>query len=334
MRDSRIQFGILGCGMIANVHADAIKRIPEAILTGVAGTDMAMTEQFARKYGIQAYNNYDQMLKDDKIDVICICTPSGFHAQHAIQAMETGKHVVLEKPMALDTKNADEIISVCEKTGKHLTVISQLRFSEDIIRVKKLLADGVFGKVSLCSLYMKYYRSPEYYSSSEWKGTKRFDGGGALMNQGIHGFDLLEYIGGSIKDVKGKIGTLCHQIEVEDTAVAMLEFQNGALGVIEASTCAYPGFERRIEIHGDRGYVVLKENNIEKMMIDGEVIETRSLDVAGTAREPAAVQSDMHLLQIKNLIGAIKGNEKLLVDCFEGRNAVRVIEEIYRCDNG
>lgn len=328
-----IKFGIVGCGMIANIHADAINHIPDAVLVGVAGADLQMTEAFAQKYQIKAYESYERMLDDPMIDVVCICTPSGFHAQHAIMALRAGKHVALEKPMAFDTKSADEIISVCQQTGKLLTVISQLRFSEDIIKAKKLLANNALGKLSLCSLYMKYYRSPEYYSASDWKGTKRFDGGGALMNQGIHGVDILEYIVGPIKDIKGKIGTLCHAIEVEDTAVAMLEFQDGALGVIEASTCAYPGFDRKIEIYGERGCIVLRENQIEKLMIDGVDIEVKQVQKARTANDPAALQSELHQQQLKNLINAITGKEALLIDCFEGRKAIRVIEEIYQCEN-
>lgn len=325
-----MKFGILGCGMIANIHADAIKNIENATLVGVADNYFEFAEKFAVKHGVKAYANYQEMLADEDIDVVCICTPSCFHSSNAIEAMSAGKHVVLEKPMALSTKDADEVIKVSEKTGKLVTVICQLRFSADIQRVKKLIENNAFGRITLCSLYMKYYRSREYYASSNWKGTLKFDGGGALMNQGIHGIDLLEYMVGDIKDIQGKIRTLSHQIEVEDTAVAMIEFKNGALGVIEGSTCAYPGFERKIEIHGDKGYVVLIENNIAKLMIDGQEQAVADFDVIATASDPSAVQSAMHKLQIENLIDAIEGKKKLLINCKEGRKAVRVIEEIYQ----
>ena len=330
MEQTNYHFGILGCGMIANIHAQAIQEIPNATLIGVADNRVENAERFAKQYGVRPYDSYEQMLSDPTLDVICICTPSGFHAQNAMEALKHGKHVVLEKPMALSTESADEIIATCEKTGKLLTVISQLRFSDDILKVKKLLTENAFGKITLCSLYMKYYRSQEYYSSSPWKGTKKFDGGGALMNQGIHGVDLLEYIVGPVKEVQGKARTLSHAIEVEDTAVAMLEFKNGALGVIEASSCAYPGFERRLEIHGDRGYVLLKNNKIEKMMVNETEVHSEPIKESGTANDPTKVGSYMHMLQIKNLIAAIRGEEKLLVDCHEGRKAIRIIEEIYR----
>lgn len=326
------KFGILGCGMIAGIHADAINNIEGAELVAVADNNHEYAESFAKKHGVKAYASYADMLKSD-VDVVCVCTPSCFHAQNAIDAMRAGKHVVLEKPMALSTDDADRVIAVSKETGKLVTVICQLRFSPDVQRLKKLVGKGAFGRISLCTLSMKYHRSSEYYSSSPWKGTLKFDGGGALMNQGIHGIDLLEYIVGDVKEVQGKIRTLSHKIEVEDSAVAMLEFENGALGVIEASTCAYPGFERKIEIHGDRGYAILVENSIEKLMINGEEQPTVKGEVANTASDPSAVQSGMHRLQIENLIKSIEGKEKLLIDCHEGRRAVRIIEDIYRSSN-
>ena len=326
------KFGILGCGMIAGIHADAIKKIDGANLSAVADNNPEYARSFAEKHGAKPYESYDEMLRSD-VDVVCICTPSCFHAQNAIDAMRAGKHVVLEKPMALSTEDADRVIAVSKETGKLVTVICQLRFSPDVQRLKKLVSDGAFGKLTLCTLSMKYHRSMEYYNSSPWKGTLKFDGGGALMNQGIHGIDLLEYIVGGVKDVQGKIRTLSHKIEVEDTAVAMLEFECGAIGTIVASTCAYPGFERRIEIHGDRGYAVLVENSIEKLMIDGIEQSTEKVAVANTASDPTAVPSEMHKIEIENLLSAIEGKGELLIDATEGRRAVRIIEDIYRSSN-
>lgn len=330
MYQEPISFGIVGCGMISNIHAQAIKRIPSARLVGVADKCIENARQFAEKYQIKSYDDYAHLLSDPEIQVICVCTPSCFHAKNAIDAMEHGKHVVLEKPMALTAESADEIIRTCQKTGMLLTVISQLRFSEDIREVKKLLEENAIGKVSLCSLYMKYYRSRDYYASSSWKGRRSYDGGGALLNQGIHGVDLLEYIAGSVKKIHGKVRTISHQIEVEDTAVAMLEFENGALGVIEASTCAYPGFERRLEICGDEGYILLEDNRISKMMIHGEEVNRNLTAENETASDPTNLSCEMHQLQIQNLIAAIKGEENLLIDCYEGKKAVRLINEIYR----
>ena len=326
----KTKFGIVGCGMIANVHAKAIGDICNTELVGVADNSYDFALKFAQKWGVKAFNDYNELLSDKEIDVVCICTPSCFHAQNAIDALNSGKHVVLEKPMAITVEDTDKIIETCSKTGKLLTVISQLRFSKDILKIKKLIEEGAFGKITLCELNMKYYRTPEYYSSSPWKGTLKFDGGGALMNQGIHGIDLLEFIMGDIKTVKGKAKTLFHDIEVEDTAVAIVEFNNGALGTIIASSCAYPGFNRKITICGSDGYVILSENKIEKLVIGKQFCEDNFVGDLGGSSDPTKLDSDYHKLQFENLLSAIKGEGKLLIDCYEGKKAVKIIENIYK----
>lgn len=326
----KYNFGILGCGVISKTHALAIDNIENATLLGVADNNAEYARAFAQKNGVKAYESYQDMLADKDIDVVCICTPSGFHASNAIDALNAGKHVILEKPMSISNEWADKVIEACERTGKKLTVISQFRFSEDIKRVKKLIEENAFGKISLCTLTMKYYRNPEYYSSSSWRGTLRFDGGGALINQGIHGVDMLDYILGPITNVKGKIATISHDIEGEDTAVALFQTANGALGVIQASTCAYPGFDRRIEIHGDKGYVCLLENKIEKLMVNGEMVDLGELNFTSTANDNTVMDYRMHKAQFENLINGIEGKEKILVDCYEGKKALAIIQNIYQ----
>lgn len=329
--DGRVYgFGILGCGMIANVHAAVIRELSCGQLRGVADKDFVVADQFARQHGTKAYADYEAMLSEPDVDVVCICTPSCFHVPNTLQALEGGKHVVLEKPMAFRTADADEIIRACERKGKQVTVISQLRFSEDVAKIKELLRENAFGRISLCSLSMKYYRSREYYAHSPWKGTRKFDGGGALMNQGIHGIDLLQYLMGPVKDVFGRTGTICHDIEVEDTAVAAIRFENGAMGVIEASTCAYPGFERRIEIHGDCGYVILSEDRIEKLMVRGEEIPLSSHSKAiRTAGDPRTLDCELHRRQMEDFLSAIRGGKPPMMDAREGRKAIDLIERIY-----
>ena len=323
-------FGILGCGVISKTHALAISEIENAKLLGVADNNIEYARVFAQKNGVKAYESYQEMLADKDIDVVCICTPSGFHASNAIEALNSGKHVVLEKPMSISNEWADKVIEACERTGKKLTVISQFRFSEDIKRVKQLIEENAFGKISLCTLTMKYYRNPEYYSSSSWRGTLRFDGGGALINQGIHGVDMLDYIVGPINNVKGKIATISHNIEGEDTAVAFFQTANGALGVIQGSTCAYPGFDRRIEIHGDKGYVCLLENKIEKLMVNGEMVDLGELNFTSTANDNTVMDYRMHKAQLENLLNAIEGKEEILVDCYEGKKALAIIQKVYK----
>ena len=277
----------MGCGAVADYHARAIASLERAELVGVADKSPERAEAFAEKYGTKAYSNYAEMLADPEIDAVCICTPSGMHAQNSLDALASKKHVVVEKPMALCTSDADKMIAACRESGCLLTVICQLRFSNGVQKLKALVEEGTFGSLGLCDLYMKYWRSPGYYASSPWKGSREMDGGGALMNQGIHGVDALLYILGDAKLLSGKTKTIYHDIEVEDTAVATLEFECGALGVIEASTCSYPGFSRRIEICESQGAATLRENEIEKLVIGDRVIEVeKGTDIHKTASDP------------------------------------------------
>ena len=323
-----LKFGILGAGMAANLHATALKDVECAELVGIADASTKRAEEFADKYGVRAFSSFDEMLKGD-LDAICICTPSYYHADNAIAAMRAGKHVIIEKPMALSVEDADRIIAVSRETGRLVSVVSQFRFSENFTRLKSAIDNGEFGKISLCTLTMKYYRSEEYYSSSDWKGTLKYDGGGALMNQGIHGVDLVQYLMGGVKRASGRVATLYHNIETEDTAVASVEFENGALGVIVGSTCATPGFARTIEINGDRGYAIFKENSFEKFVIDGKEIEVQAKVSINSASDPAALDIGMHTRQLTNFVRAIFGEEKLLIDGDEGKKAVKIITDIY-----
>ncbi len=324
-------FGIVGCGAAATTHARLLAELPDAVLVGVADKNPDSAKKFAAEYGARAYGSYEEMLADENIDIITVTTPSYFHKENAIAALEAKKHVVLEKPMALSAADCDEIIEKIKETGKQLTVMAQMRMSEDVVKVKRLVEEGAFGKISLVELTMKYYRDESYYGNSNWRGTLKFDGGGALINQGIHGIDFVMYIMGDILRVKAMKKTACHKIEAEDTLTAVAEFECGALGVIEASTCAYPGFERVIKIHGSEGYVEMTENNITALMIKGEVQEHVS-EVGYFSGASTNTVSNVyyHKAQVMNFISAIRGEEKIVSDCYDGRRAVRVIEQIYK----
>jgi predicted dehydrogenase len=326
-----VRFGIIGCGVIAAVHITALAEIAHAEFYGVFDHSPERREAFAAKYGVRAYASYAAMLADPAIDAVIICTPSGLHADQAVQALREGKHVVLEKPMALSIADCEKLCREAELSRCVLTVISQHRFREDVQTVKRLIDEGAFGKLVMCDLYMKYWRDPSYYASGAWRGTWQMDGGGALMNQGIHGVDLMRYMVGDAKLLRGRAKTLVHDIEVEDTAAALLEFDCGALGVIEASTSAYPGFSRRIEIHGSKGYATLVDSTLERLCVRGEVLveQTVATDV-GTASNPSLLGHEGHLLQLKNFVGTIFGEEELLITARDGCEAVRLIEEIYR----
>ena len=262
---SKLGFGIIGCGVIADFHANALFELSaDAEIIGVADVNYDAAEKFANRHRIRAYPDVAALLADKAVDVVCICTPSGYHADVVKQAAEAGKHIVVEKPMAITTEQLDAIVRCCEANGVMLTSIAQSRFSRSVIRTKNAVEEGLLGRIVTADIYMKYFRSQEYYDSGSWRGTKRLDGGGALMNQGIHGVDLLLYLAGPVKRVYARAKTLARKIEVEDTLSAVVDFASGAIGVIQATTSVYPGYPRRLEINGERGSIALEENSIAK----------------------------------------------------------------------
>lgn len=330
MNMNEIKFAIIGCGTIGDVHARAIMELEGAVIAAVCDFSFERAKEFAARYDALAYSDYDELLKDESIDVISICTPSGLHANQTIAALNAGKHVLVEKPMALNSKDAEAIVAASKKSNKITSVVFQSRYMEDVKELKRLIDSGELGNIILCDMYMKYWRDEEYFKVSKWRGTFAMDGGGALMNQGIHGIDLLHYLLGKPKLISAKVKTLRHNIETEDTAVAAVEYPCGALGVIEAATSTPPGFGRRIEVHGTRGYAVLCEGSLEKIFIDGKYIIDEDIKIPdGSATDPSKMKHDKHLLQYSNFIGAIKGNEEILSSAEDGYNAVNFIEQIY-----
>ncbi len=325
----KMNFAIFGCGVIAGFHAAALGDIENAVLYACADVTRAKADAFAEKHGTRAYADFDALLSDPDIDVVTICTPNGTHAELAIKALTAGKNVVLEKPMAITVHDCEKIIEAAKNAKGKITVISQLRTSPDIQRAREIVRSGALGRIVLADLTMKYYRAPEYYKGS-WRGTKKMDGGGALMNQGIHGVDILQYLVGGVKSIASIVRTLSHDIEVEDTAVASLEFESGALGVIVASTATHPGFEREIRINGTRGAIEITENQIVRLVIDGKEEPCTKFEGASGASSNTAISHAEHSKQLASFIRVLNGEACEYVDEFEGKKAVEIIETIYK----
>ena len=257
-------FGIIGCGMIANFHAKAIEDVRGARLVACYDTFPAAADRLAASTGCRAYHKLDSMLADPDIDIVTIGTPSGAHRDPAIAAAQAGKHVIVEKPLEITLKRCDQIIAACKKHRVKLSTIFPSRFHHSSIELKRAIDERRFGKLTMGDAYVKWYRSQEYYDSGAWRGTWELDGGGALMNQAIHSVDLLTWLMGPVVDIRAQAATLAHKrIAVEDTAVATLRFKNGALGVIEATTAAYPGYLKRLAIHGSEGTATMEEEDIK-----------------------------------------------------------------------
>ncbi|MBL7075764.1 Gfo/Idh/MocA family oxidoreductase [candidate division KSB1 bacterium] len=333
MGKARLGFGIIGCGTIAPFHVNGIMKNKDADLVAVSDVREDKTKEFAGKYGIDWYTDFHQLLRRNDIDIVSICTPSSMHADMTVAAAKAGKHVIVEKPLGINLEQTDRAIKACQKAGVKLAVAFQLRLEGTFKGVKRAIDEGVLGNLILGDTYIKSYRSQEYYDSADWKGTWEFDGGGALMNQGIHGIDLLLWMMGPVDTVYAYTGTLARNIQVEDTAVAVLTFKNGAFGVIEGTTSVYPGLEPRLEIHGTKGTVVMVGNNIERREIIGEEKEKpiyKESSVGRGVAEPTDIGMEGHRLLIEDMIEAMKENRSPAINGSEGRKAVELILAIYR----
>ncbi|MBO7157778.1 MAG: Gfo/Idh/MocA family oxidoreductase [Clostridia bacterium] len=331
--ERKIGFGIIGCGVIADFHANALFGLSEdAVLVGVADARLPAAERFAREKQVRAFESVDELLACPEIDVVTICVPSGLHAELAIKAANAGKHIIVEKPMAITKEQLDAMEEACERNGVMLSSVAQSRFTIGVRKAKQAIEEGYLGKLVCADVYMKFNRTQEYYNTGGWRGTKAMDGGGALMNQGIHGVDLLLYLAGDVKSVYAVSKTLARQIEVEDTLSAVLEFKSGATGVIQATTSVYPGYPRRLELNGDKGTIVLEEGNLIRWDMEDTTLPAVTLksNVRSSASTPTDFSADNHTKQFKDVIQALRGGTKPLVDLREGRRAVDLILAIYQ----
>src|SRR6202140_5080872 len=223
-----LRFGLVGCGVIGPVHAEALASLPDALLVAVADLDIERAQKLTATYGGTPYHDLQSMLQRERLDVVIICTPSGLHGEHACQVMRSGRHVIVEKPMEIRRETLDEMLRVQQETGVKLAVISQHRFDPAIQQVRQLADEQAFGKLVLGNALIPWWRSQAYYDSGAWRGTWKLDGGGVLMNQSIHSIDLLQWLMGPVKSVVAYTDTLAHRMETEDVAGAGLGFGNGA----------------------------------------------------------------------------------------------------------
>ena len=331
--NGQVGFAIIGFGMISHYHTAAISATPNARLAGFYDTSASIAGKSAQAHRVRAYASLEDIWDDENVDAVSICTPSGLHGTLALEAIRHKKHVLIEKPIALTLEDCDRIIETARLMRVKVCVVSQLRFSQAVRQAGKLIQSGALGRLVSADLYMKYYRSQEYYDSSSWRGTWAMDGGGALMNQGIHGIDVLQYLAGPVSSIFARSRTLARRMETEDAISAVVEYQNGALGVIQATTSVYPGFPRRIELCGDHGVLILEEDCIVHAEFDHPVsvpIIQGGVSAAGSHRNPEDISAEGHTRQVTNLVNAILYDEPLLVDGIEGRKAVRLILGAYQ----
>lgn len=335
---TRTKFALVGAGVIGKHHGLVMSQLADRVeLVAVADVKRDRAEQLAAARGGRPYGSLSQALAAEEIDVVVVCTPTGRHGEVAIEALDAGKHVIVEKPAEITVAKTDGIIAAQRKAGTLVTVISQHRFDPATETTLAAIGRGELGRLTSGIASIDWWRGQSYYDSGDWRGTWELDGGGALMNQGVHTVDLLVAALGRPVEVFAYAGTLAHErIEVEDVAVGVVRFESGALGVLHATTAAYPGLSARLQVHGDRGSAVIDNDQLaffqvtaggadreEKLM---GTTESRAVPTAGS--DPGQL-SDAHRLQYLNFLGALDGTEKLRVDLETNRQSIGIITGAY-----
>lgn len=333
-----IRFALIGTGAIARTHLAAVSRIPEAQIVAVCSRDRARATQVAEPLGARALDSIEETVALSEIDAVLVATPSGTHHEAVLPALRAGKHVLCEKPLDISSERVSQMIREAAAAGVILAGFFPLRCGAGAQIIRAAVAAGRFGRLTFLSARVKWWREASYYASSTWRGTWQLDGGGALMNQGIHAVDLLQWLGGCPQEVSAFSSTTAHEgLEVEDTLAACLRYDNGCLATIEAATSCYPGLDLTLEISGEAGTAILVNDRIdfwqfrEELPSDaalrsGEATET----VFGGKSDPQAISCEGHRQQIDEFCKALRGEPAEIIRGEEAARSVAIIEAIYR----
>lgn len=334
MTPKKLGVAIAGCGMIGDFHIKAMQNIPELEVVGVWDVASDLAAKVAEKWKVAAYPSYEKLLEDPKVDVVDICLPAGVHAEYGTKAAEVGKHLIVEKPIDVTAKAAEELIAACKKADVFLAVILQNRFAPSVLKVKRAIDENLLGRPLYGEATIKWYRPDSYYTSKPWKGTWEFDGGGALMCQGIHSIDLLLWFMGNVKSLKSFVRTSLHDIEVEDLAAAVVEFDSGAIGSVVGSTAMKPGFPERVELYGEKGSIALEAGRIVRWKVDGadEAEHLDTVPVGSGSSDPGGIPLENHVAQLQAIASAILVGKQPPVSGEEAMRSMNCILDIYKAD--
>jgi UDP-N-acetyl-2-amino-2-deoxyglucuronate dehydrogenase len=328
-----IHIGLIGGGNITDTHARAARAIAGVEIAAVYGTNANKVASLCREHGGKPYHDFDAFLAHRPMSLVAIGSPSGLHAAHGIAAAQLGLHVLTEKPIEISTTRADALISAADRSGVKLGVMFQDRVKPGIRQLREWVCAGAIGRPLLVDARVKWYRPPEYYSGSRWRGTLALDGGGALINQAVHTVDLLLWLLGDVVRVQSRTTTAQHKIEAEDTAVAILEFASGALCTFQATTAAYPGYPRRIEITGSEGTVILEQDRVVAVNlrnVPAGISAEIAPDGNQSASSPVVTDFRGHQALFEDFIRAIERDGTPVCDGREGRRSIALIEAIYQ----
>ena len=327
------KFALVGCGRISKRHSEllGLNQISGAVLVAVCDVKYEKAVNVASKYGVNAYSDMHEMMKNEEIDVVVILTESGNHAQNTIALAKYGKHIVVEKPMALTLEDADSMINECDRNGIRLFVIKQNRFNLPVTKLKDAIVKDRFGKLVLGTVRVRWCRPQSYYDQDSWRGTWSMDGG-IITNQASHHIDLLQYMMGEVESVQAMASTALVDIEAEDTAIVNLKFKNGALGIIEATGATRPNdLEGSISILGEKGSVVIGGFSVNKMQT-WDFIDNNENDkniIKEYSENPPNVYGYGHQAYYENVVSSLDKAEKQSVDGLQGRKSLELINAIY-----
>ena len=326
----RIRVALVGCGRISKNHLDAIAKVPELALVSVADTSLTRASEVGAAHGVPAFGSLEEMLAQVPSDLVAVCTPSGLHPQHGIEAARAGRHVLTEKPMAISLAGADDLVQACDTAGVHLFVVKQNRLNPPIQLLKRAVDKGRFGRIYMANTTVRWTRPQEYYDQESWRGTWEFDGG-AMMNQASHYVDLMQWLVGPVESVMAKTATQARRIEAEDSGVAVLKFRSGALGVIEVNVLTYPrNLEGSITILGEKGSVKIggtAVNRVEHWQFESYDDDDKLIDAANTS--PPSVYGFGHEGYYRNLLPVLRGEARPDTDGRAGRKSLELILGIY-----
>lgn len=326
-----MNIAIVGCGFIAKKHALAISNIKGAKLVAVCDKITSSMDYYIEEFEAAAYNDLSEMLENETIDIVCICTPSGYHASIAIQVAKAKKHIIVEKPIAMTLEETQMIIDVATENDVKLAVVHPNRFRPVVRKLRALIDQGLLGKISHASCIVNWNRNQEYYDQAPWRGTKQYDGG-VLMNQAIHNLDLLLWFMGKPKQVFSMEATRFRDIEAEDVSMGIIQFDSGALGSVEASTTVYPkNFEESITLFGEKGTVKIggaNALNFEHLLIKGVTNEEANSLKENVKNDPWGVPG--HQCIIEDMIQAIKEDRDPAVTGEDGKEVLKLVVSLYK----
>jgi UDP-N-acetyl-2-amino-2-deoxyglucuronate dehydrogenase len=328
--DKNFRIALVGCGRISKNHFDAIAQVDGLDLVGVCDSDATRAERAGKERGVPAFTSLKKMLDETDPDVVTVATPSGLHAEQGVLIAQAGKHVVMEKPMAISLTGADALVRACDKAGVQLFVVKQNRLNPPVQLLKRAVDKGRFGRLYLANCTVHWARPQEYYDQAPWRGTWEFDGG-AFMNQASHYVDLIQWLMGPVESVMAKTATLARRIETEDSGVAILKFRSGALGTIEVTMLAYPrNLEGSITLLGEKGSAKIggtAVNKVEHWQFAEYDDDDKLVEAVET--NPPNVYGLGHQGYYRNVLAVLMGEAKPDTDGRAGRKSLELILGIY-----